>query len=78
MREGNNMIGNFGSLLMVFAMCLLGLAFLLAISFIFMHFIDHDSYINNKKIFTKKRNIILIYLMLGYIIFYALGLYLVN
>lgn len=53
MREGNNMIGNFGSLLMVFAMCLLGLAFIIAVSFIFMHFIDHDSNINNRIKFGK-------------------------
>ncbi|WP_414054601.1 hypothetical protein ACMGE6_04450 [Macrococcus equi] len=72
------MLDNFGPIFMVLAMALLALAVLLAISYVFMHILNREAYISNRKIFTKKRSLLLLFLMIGYIIFYALGMYLVN
>ncbi|WP_414042744.1 hypothetical protein ACMGE9_10630 [Macrococcus sp. EM39E] len=72
------MLENPGPLFILIALCSLASAVILAFSFVFMHFYDYNAYVTNKKTFTKKRNTLLLSLVLGYLIFYALGMYFIN
>lgn len=73
-----HMLQNLGPLFILLALCSLASGVILAFSFVFMHFYNYDEYKNNKKAFTKKRSVLIVSLLFGYIIFYVIGMYLIN